>query len=572
MAKKLDSKIAEKIMLDAGWKPLEPYRGAQNKWKSECTKCSSIDFPRFSNVKKGTGCKICGAKRAGEKNKLSEKQLLEVMKKAGLKPIDSYINNGSKWKSRCLKCNQIVYPIFSNIAKGHSGCGYCAGQKAIKGINDIESLNPDLAKEAYGWDPALYMLASNKLLEWKCKKGHVWSATPSTRQKSNCPFCSGRVVITGETDFATVKPELIKYVDGWDPSQETSASGRKMAWKCDSGHRWQAAISSVSRGNFCPYCSNQKVLVGFNDLNTTHPDIAKEAYGWDPKTIVAGSPKILQWICTVGHIWKSSSEGRIKNGQLGTGCSYCSNRKLLSGFNDLATVFPSIAKEAYGWDPSNFLAGTRSRMLWKCEKGHEWKTGINNRTGTYKTGCPYCANKKVFTGFNDLATIYPEIAKESYLWNPSVVLAGSAQKMKWICKEKHIWTTSIDARTGGKKTGCPSCALYGFDPNIDGYLYFIHHQDWQMLQIGITNHPDKRLAEHKRIGWKILEIRGPMEGYLTKQWEKAILIMLKTKGADLSNSKIAGKFDGYSEAWSESTFPVKSIKELIRLTNEFEEE
>jgi hypothetical protein len=47
--------------------------------------------------------------------------------------------------------------------------------------------------------------------------------------------------------------------------------------------------------------------------------------------------------------------------------------------------------------------------------------------------------------------------------------------------------------------------------------------------------------------------------------------MLKSKGADLSNDKIAGKFDGYSEAWSKSTFEVSSIKELMRLTEEFEE-
>ena len=47
--------------------------------------------------------------------------------------------------------------------------------------------------------------------------------------------------------------------------------------------------------------------------------------------------------------------------------------------------------------------------------------------------------------------------------------------------------------------------------------------------------------------------------------------MLKAKGADLSNYKIAGKFDGYSEAWSKSTLKVKSIKELVQLTEEFEE-
>jgi hypothetical protein len=46
--------------------------------------------------------------------------------------------------------------------------------------------------------------------------------------------------------------------------------------------------------------------------------------------------------------------------------------------------------------------------------------------------------------------------------------------------------------------------------------------------------------------------------------------MLKAKGADLSNPKIAGKFDGYSEAWSKSTFEAKSIKDLMRLTEEFE--
>ena len=91
-----------------------------------------------------------------------------------------------------------------------------------------------------------------------------------------------------------------------------------------------------------------------------------------------------------------------------------------------------------------------------------------------------------------------------------------------------------------------------------------------MYQIGITNSPDTRLSDHQKIGWKVKELRGPMDGYLTQQWETAILRMLKAKGADLSNSKIAGKFDGYSEAWSKSTFEVKSIKELMRLTEDFE--
>ena len=36
-----------------------------------------------------------------------------------------------------------------NRTINHSGCPYCAGRKAIKGINDISTLYPDLVAE---WD------------------------------------------------------------------------------------------------------------------------------------------------------------------------------------------------------------------------------------------------------------------------------------------------------------------------------------------------------------------------------------------------------------------------------------
>ena len=46
--------------------------------------------------------------------------------------------------------------------------------------------------------------------------------------------------------------------------------------------------------------------------------------------------------------------------------------------------------------------------------------------------------------------------------------------------------------------------------------------------------------------------------------------MLKANGADLYNSKIAGKFDGYLEAWSISTFKVESIKNLFDMVVEWD--
>jgi len=93
-----------------------------------------------------------------------------------------------------------------------------------------------------------------------------------------------------------------------------------------------------------------------------------------------------------------------------------------------------------------------------------------------------------------------------------------------------------------------------------------------MLQIGITNYPDQRLKGHEKIGWEVLEVRGPMDGQLVRDWETSILAMLRNNGADLGNVSVSGNFDGASEAWSRATFEVKGIKELMRLTEDFENE
>ena len=141
--------------------------------------------------------------------------------------------------------------------------------------------------------------------------------------------------------------------------------------------------------------------------------------------------------------------------------------------------------------------------------------------------------------------------------------------MKWKCSESHLWSQRISERKSG--TGCPSCAKSGFDPNKDGWLYFLSHPDWEMLQIGITNIPDDRLSIHKRLGWEILELRGPMNGDLARQWETDILKMLRAKGANLGNHKIAGRFSGYTESWMKNSYPATSLKELMQLVRTDEE-
>jgi hypothetical protein len=73
---------------------------------------------------------------------------------------------------------------------------------------------------------------------------------------------------------------------------------KKFKWKCSKGHQWSAIVvsrSSLKTG--CPVCSNLKIVSGVNDLKTTHPNIAKDADGWDPKKVGMGTDEIKNWKC-----------------------------------------------------------------------------------------------------------------------------------------------------------------------------------------------------------------------------------------------------------------------------------
>ena len=56
----------------------------------------------------------------------------------------------------------------------------------------------------------------------------------------------------------------------------SSFSSKKAWWKCQKGHEWEAKIDNRARGARCPFCTNKKVLFGYNDLKTHYPDLANE--------------------------------------------------------------------------------------------------------------------------------------------------------------------------------------------------------------------------------------------------------------------------------------------------------
>ena len=275
--------------------------------------------------------------------------------------------------------------------------------------NSLESNYPKLCKEwnydkNYPLKPSQIQCKTSKKIWWKCSKGHEWQAIPSNRINGNgCPYCSGRLPIVGETDLKTLYPEISRE---WNydknnsiPEEYTSHSAKKVFWKCDKGHEWQAKISNRVLGNKCPYCSGRMAIKGETDLLTLNPILCKE---WDydknqitPNEVTVSSEKKVWWKCDKGHEWQASISNRNK----GRNCPYCAGKKILKNINDLATVYPNLAKQwnykkNYPLTPSDIMSRVSKKVWWTCPKcGYEWIAAVNNRVAG--TGCPKCAGKKI---------------------------------------------------------------------------------------------------------------------------------------------------------------------------------
>jgi recombinational DNA repair protein (RecF pathway) len=122
-----DADAAVAVMRSAGLEPLEPYPGSQVSWLSRCLTCGSEVGPRYTSVKnRGTGCRFCASKAAGESHRLDPVEAEGFMTDNGLEPLEPYPGANEPWRCRCLRCESEVTPKYSSVQQGH-GCKVCAG-------------------------------------------------------------------------------------------------------------------------------------------------------------------------------------------------------------------------------------------------------------------------------------------------------------------------------------------------------------------------------------------------------------------------------------------------------------
>ena len=307
-----------------GWDPTSVSPGSKQKHRWRCRQ-GHLYEAIIKNRTNGDGCPICSGRQVLVGfNDLRTKFPLIAAEADGWDPATVSPGSNQRQNWRCAQGHQYSAVVFSRT-RG-SGCPICSGLKVLTGFNDLRTKFPEIAAEADGWDPASASPGSNQKQNWRCGEGHQYTSAIKVRTRGHgCPICSGRQVLVGFNDLQSQFPEIAAEADGWDPASVTTASGRKMTWRCGMGHQYSSVVKSRTKGSGCPVCDGKKVVAGYNDLKTKFPEVAAEADGWDPTTIAAASNKKKNWKCKEGHQYAAVVAKRTR----GTGCPVCAE----TGFN-----------------------------------------------------------------------------------------------------------------------------------------------------------------------------------------------------------------------------------------------
>lgn len=461
-------------------KPDTVFSGSPRKVWWHCPKCQQEYQATISNrTKHKSNCPFCANLRAYEKNCLAVLRP-EIAAQwhpelnFPLTPYDVVPGSEKEVYWACSEGHVWKAAICSRTNPRESRCPICH-PRTVTRCGPMRPMDPALVQI---WHPTKNLpvmpseiaCQSNKKFWWKCEKGHEWQCDPSHLNKlvplKRCPYCNDRAVC-GDNSLLARYPELARE---WDhklnfpltPDQVLYCSGKKYWWRRGE-FVWQASIKDRQRkGEGIPRGQYLKCYPHLR-LSVTHPELAAQ---WDgsknalltPDQVSAQSGRKIWWQCEKGHVWQSTINKRIR----GDGCPYCSGHRPSKEYC-LQTCYPAIAAQWHpernkGLTPRDVTPGSGRNVWWQCEKGHEWKASVSNRSRRGHN-CPYCADRSKRLG--SVAEARPDLLGE---WNygkntktPQDCSARSNKKVWWKCSVcGHAWQASPDNRFCG--SGCPVCA------------------------------------------------------------------------------------------------------------------
>ena len=203
------------------------------------------------------------------KNPISPELAAQLVDQADADKYSAGSNVKLRW--RCPDNPRHIWEAAPNTRRRSPACPVCANKIILAGVNDLATTHPELTAELA--DPAVGATVgagSHTKGIWRClssgNPSHIWqtSVVQRTRSGSGCPFCSGRIVIPGVNDLATLHPNLAaQLVDPRQAIGVSPGSPKKLLWRClddDTHAPWEAPVrnrvgSASKPPTSCPHCS-----------------------------------------------------------------------------------------------------------------------------------------------------------------------------------------------------------------------------------------------------------------------------------------------------------------------------
>lgn len=361
-----------------------------------------------------------------------------------------------KWK--CDKCKHFfdlsIDKLISRIKRNGFYCTKCEAtfDTAIKvNVKPLSYTDKHLLDQLVKNHIKKNMIdcLSNIVATWKCMKCNgEYECSVVKRHQEGCPYCSDKQMLKGYNTLQETHPYLEKF---WDKSNDKSISEYwhksfdVLNWKCPCCNiQFQCSpVEMISRTNLensnfetCPKNCDWNKLVFNNDIFHNSPRLRKE---WSKKNNIPVH-LALSHIDTKKYWWN---------------CSICQGEYLCS-----IPILKSEWLENINGDIYNVFSNSNDIIEWICRKCHRnYKAKISNRAEDDKC-CPYCSNRKLIKGINDLATTHPHLIKEWSSLNDrqlSYLTNKSSYKAWWNCSVCSNTYQQVVSQKFTSKISCPYC-------------------------------------------------------------------------------------------------------------------
>jgi len=250
--------------------------------------------------------------------------------------------------------------------------------------------------------------------KWRCSKGHEWQASYYSviNRGSWCGRCIG--TIRDKTDELNKAKNIAIQRGGKCLSKKYISNINHLSWTCDKGHEWPASLSNIKRGKWCPECAGNKVNPSEQIIKAKK--YAIERGGKCLSEVYVRVHDKLEWQCSNEHKW-IADYGSVVN--QGSWCGRCNGT--IRDKEKQLDIAKKIAISKNGLCLSNNYINNRTKLAWKCERGHQWEA-VYTSVVSGGSWCPTCSSglseRIIRNIFEQLFKLPFKKQKPSWLINP----------------------------------------------------------------------------------------------------------------------------------------------------------